>query len=278
MKNPLILKPNDQIIRKIRQQKYLNNPDIKNDHVNFKVLHNFIDDLHLNFNNTTTRGNDDIGLKENRESVDCFIQVPHKNSHKNNEINENIESKNPIIHEQHMKNMMSSSLYPETLSRSFELELFKKYLGKVKQERYKENLRIKNLSSNIYNNLKDKIEHHSIISFKKKNKEKIINLASKISSFDKKLNQQLGRFSNFYGKDYCLERFLIDKNLLEVYDHQDNILAYQNKKINNDFKPDKKIKLKPLIVKNPSSVERLANNMFRYTKNLSLIKKLNIDY
>ena len=70
-------------------------------------------------------------------------------------------------------------------------------------------------------------------------------------------------------------KIVINNNLIQVYDLQDNIIGYRNKKINNDLKHEKKLKLKPLIFKNSSSVERLANNMFMYTKELSGIRKMN---
>lgn len=196
-----------------------------------------------------------------------YIKIDKKN-------NEESRERIPILHEQNLKNMMSSSLYPESLSRSFELELFKKYLGKIKQEKYKENIRNHNINIKL-TNIKEKSLVHFNQNFKKKNKENIVNLSSKISSFAKNLNKELGRFSNLYGKDHSLEKFVINNNLIQVYDLQDNIIGYRNKKINNDLKHEKKLKLKPLIFKNSSSVERLANNMFMYTKELNGIRKMN---
>ena len=122
-----------------------------------------------------------------------YIKIDKKN-------NEESRERIPILHEQNLKNMMSSSLYPESLSRSFELELFKKYLGKIKQEKYKENIRNHNINIKL-TNIKEKSLVHFNQNFKKKNKENIVNLSSKISSFAKNLNKELGRFSNLYGKD-----------------------------------------------------------------------------
>ena len=270
LKNQYILKQKEANNNSmLSQTKIINNSEKKNERVDFKNLHNLIDDIQLNFNNTT-RENEDLILKENRNSIENLNAYKGKNSKKISEINESF----PIIHEQHIKNMMNASLYPESLSRSFELELFKKYLGKIKQEKYKENIRCHNVNNNMPN-IKEKTQLHFNQNFKKKKKENIVNLASNLSSFAKNLNKELGRFSNLYGKDNSLDRFQIGKNLHKIYEEQDNIIAYRSKKINNDIKPDKKLKLKPLIVRNSSSIERLADNMFRYTIKLKSIRKLN---
>lgn len=244
------------------------NSDKKNDQVDFRVLHNFIDDLQLNFNNTTRENwNENVERENHRYLV--------------NEDRDKVEEI-PKIHQKHIDNLMSNSLFPESLSRSFELELFKKYLGKVKQEKFKENIR----NSKQINNYEEKklaLKDNSpqkLNLFMKRKKDSVVNLASKISSFEKTLNKELGRFSLYYGKEQSLERFLIKKNLYDLFDDQENIFAYRSKKINinNEVKQDKRLKLKPLIVKNASSVEKLASTMFSYSKRLILKTKLEQKY
>ena len=239
--------------------------------IDFKNMHNFIDDLQLNFDNSMSKENDDSEKLQanNRYSVDSCTNFnsTNKKSLFANKLNTADEEENfPVVHEQNMKNMML--LYPEALSGSFEFELFKKYLGRIKQEKCIENIRNNNNNNaNNNSNFKQKIGLNFKKTFTKKNKENIINVASNLPSFAKNLNKELGRFSNYYGKIQSLDKFLVGKKILQIYDEQDNVIAYRSKKINCEHS-DKRIKLKPLIMKNNSSIEKLANNMFNYSKRI----------
>lgn len=261
---------NKTMQKSVSVQSFINKSENKKV-TDFKNLHSFIDDLQLNFDNSMSRENEELEkLKaNNRYSVDK--DTNYNSTYKNSLYDKKLKTVEedeylPLVHEQNMKNMMS--LYPETLSRSFEFELFKKYLGRVKQEKYIENKR-NNCQNNVNNNgnFKQKFENNFKKTFTKKNKESIINVASKLPSFSKNLNKELGRFSNCYGKIQSLDRFNIGNKILQIYDEQDNVIAYRSKKINLEHS-DKKIKLKPLITKNNHSIEKLANNMFNYSKRI----------
>jgi hypothetical protein len=250
--------------------------DKNTERVDFNLLHNLIDDLQLNFDGISMENQEEQVLKDNKNYIDNFNNVNFKISKNKKTINSDLNEEVPLIHQKHIDKVMSASFYPETLSRSFELELFKKYIGKVKQEKFKENIRNNKITvdENISNS---KNEKQLVNILKRKNYDNSIKSQLKITSFVRNLNQELGRMSNFYGKESSLDRFIIEKNLYDKFENQDNLIAYRNKKINlnNIMKHDKKIRLKPLIVKsNKTSVEKLANNMFRYSKKLILKNKL----
>jgi len=256
------------------------NQDKNTERVDFNLLHNLIDDLQLNFDGISMENHEEPGLIDNKNYIDNFSNVNFKISKNKKTINSDLNEEIPLIHQKHIDKVMSASFYPETLSRSFELELFKKYIGKVKQEKFKENIRNNKImiDENITN---DKNEKQLVNILKKRNNEHSLKTPLKVTSFARNLNQELGRMSKFYGKESSLDRFVIEKNLYDRFEEQDNLIAYRNKKINlnNIMKHDKKIRLKPLIVKsNKTSVEKLANNMFRYSKKLILKNKLSSEF
>jgi len=211
----------------------------KKEALDMKGFHNFVDDIQLNFHNTVNDETDRVKLNT-RSLYGSTSPIKIR-------VNNNVEEAPIVDQQQILKNMMSATLYPGSLSRSFEFDMFKKYIGRLKQEKFKEEIRNHVMPHNSIS-----IKTESLPKNTQKKKKNIINVASKLPSFTLGLNKELGRVSSYYGKETSLGRFDIDDKLNLIFDEQENVLGYRNKKIN--IKHDRKIKLKPLIVKNRSSV------------------------
>lgn len=89
-----------------------------------------------------------------------------------------------------------------------------------------------------------------------------------VSSFERKLNKELSRISNKYGKVGSLQNFYHNKNLDTFWSYVPEFSQYvELKKIENRFSPRQdRPKLKPLVYITKDNLNKLASKLFNLDK------------